>query len=85
MTSGGAKFLNHGKHLWDTSFDVMGTFSTKTENINALEALADDDCIGDCTPPVPEPSSKIGILALGILGGGVTLKRKLKSANSTEK
>ncbi len=36
-------------------------------------------------PPIPEPSSTIGFLTLGILGGGATLKRKLKSANSTKK
>ena len=33
----------------------------------------------------PEPSSTIGILALGIIAGAATLKSKLKSANSTEK
>lgn len=37
------------------------------------------------TPSTPEPSSTIGLITLGILGGGLTLKRKLKSANSTEK
>ncbi len=34
---------------------------------------------------VPEPSSTIGLISLGIIGGGATLKRKLKSANSTKK
>lgn len=70
-----AQFLSHGEHLWNTNFDVMGTFGTTTENINALEAVAS----------TPESSSTISILALGILGGSATLKRKLKSANSTEK
>ncbi len=45
-TPGGATFLNHGGHLWDTTFDVMGTFGTASENVNALEAAA-----------VPEPTS----------------------------
>lgn len=35
--------------------------------------------------PVPEPSSILGFLALGTLGVGATLKRKLKSSKSTEK
>ena len=36
-------------------------------------------------PKAPENSSTLSILAFGILGGGAILKRKLKSANSTEK
>jgi hypothetical protein len=34
---------------------------------------------------VPEPSSTLGFLALGILGAASTLKRKLKPSKSTEK
>lgn len=33
----------------------------------------------------PEPTSTLSLLSLGLLGGGVTLKRKLKSSNSTKK
>jgi hypothetical protein len=39
------RFLNHGGHLWDTAFDVRGTFHLNHENIDAIEAAA-----------VPEPS-----------------------------
>ncbi|MDJ0736671.1 MAG: hypothetical protein QNJ47_21840 [Nostocaceae cyanobacterium] len=37
--TGSSSFLYHGGHLWDTSFNVMRTFGTSTENINALEAV----------------------------------------------
>lgn len=36
-------------------------------------------------PKVPEPSSILGLLALGSLGTGLTLKRKLKQSKSTTK
>ncbi|GGA23460.1 calcium-binding protein [Okeania sp. KiyG1] len=51
-----ASFLNHGGHVWDTDFDVMGTFDTVSENVNALESphkyflpelRADDVVLGD--------------------------------------
>ncbi len=35
--------------------------------------------------PVPEPSSILGLLALGTLGAASTLKRQLKPSKSTEK
>jgi hypothetical protein len=40
VTSGGATFLNHGGHLWDTAFDVQAALGTNSENVNALEAVA---------------------------------------------
>jgi len=36
-------------------------------------------------PTVPEPTSTISLIALGTLGVGATLKRKLKSSKSSEK
>lgn len=54
------KFLNHGGHVWDTAFDVRGTFGVNNENIDAIEAVAQ---------VIPEPSSValvlFGLLALG--------------------
>jgi len=35
--------------------------------------------------PIPEPTSTIGLLAIGTLGAASTLKRKLKSSRSTQK
>jgi hypothetical protein len=35
--------------------------------------------------PIPEPTSTIGLLALGTLGAASTLKRQLKSSKSSEK
>jgi hypothetical protein len=65
----GASFLFHGGHLWNTAFDVSGTFGLASENIDALESVSIAD-----VPPVPEPSSLVG---LGILGGlGLLSQRK---------
>lgn len=41
-----AQFLEHGGHVWDTTFDVQSTFGVFTENIDALEAVS-----------VPEPTA----------------------------
>lgn len=35
-----ASYLRHGGHLWDTDFDVMATYDTSYENIDALEAVS---------------------------------------------
>jgi hypothetical protein len=43
------------------------------------------DFIGEHEEPIPEPSSTLSLLALGILGTSSTLRRKLKSSKSTEK
>ncbi|MFN0125501.1 MAG: hypothetical protein ACKV19_02315 [Verrucomicrobiales bacterium] len=47
--------LFHGSHLWDTGFDVAGTFGG-LENVDGLEAVA-----------VPEPSAA-AIAAFACLG-----------------
>ncbi|MGK7945536.1 MAG: PEP-CTERM sorting domain-containing protein [Microcystaceae cyanobacterium] len=60
-----SSFFSHGGHLWDTAFDVQGTFGTATENINALEAVA----------ATPEPTSAISLLSLGIIGVGSLVRR----------
>lgn len=60
-----ASFLWHGGHLWDTAFDVQGTFGTESENINALEAAS-----------TPEPGS-ILLFGLGLAGlAGYALRRR---------
>ena len=72
-TSGGlASFLNHGGHLWDTAFDVKGTFGLTgnyAENVNALEAVS----------YIPEPVSLI-FFGTGIVGvaGFVARRRTLR-------
>jgi hypothetical protein len=48
--SSSATYLSHGGHLWDTAFDVAGTFGLMSENINALEAAS---------VAIPEPSTYI--------------------------
>ena len=59
------RFLNHGGHLWDTAFDVRGTFNLLNENIDALEAVS----------AVPEPSC-IAMLLLGITGFATLGRRR---------
>ena len=73
VTPGGASFLNHGGHLWNTAFNVMGTYNTQTENINALEAASTlgNECgaavgLVPCTQ-IPEPAS-LALLIPGLLG-----------------
>lgn len=48
-----ATYLDHGGHLWDTDFDVMGAFDVDNENINAIEAI-------------PEPCTSL-LVAIGAL------------------
>ncbi len=64
ITPGGATYLVHGGHVWDTAFDVMGTFGTATENINALEAAV-----------APEPTI-LALMGIGLAGLGFR-RRKL--------
>jgi hypothetical protein len=58
----------HGGHAWDTAFDLMGTFGTPSENVDALEAVA---------IATPEPSTVLG--AGLMLGLGVFLRKQKKS------
>ncbi|MBN2022360.1 MAG: hypothetical protein JW809_06155 [Pirellulales bacterium] len=59
-----AQFLYHGGHLWDTAFDVMGTFGTASENIWALEAVS-----------TPEPASVLVWLLLAVSCGAPAWRR----------
>lgn len=58
-----ASFLNHGGHLWDTAFDVRGTFGVNDENVASIEA-------------VPEPAS-LALMAgsLGLLAAALRRRR----------
>lgn len=62
------KYLDHGGHLWDTAFDVMGTFHLQHENVDALEAAATF---------VPEPAT-CALAALGMLGLAGLVGRRRK-------
>lgn len=62
LNGGGAPatFLSHGGHLWDTAFDVKGTFGVQNENVDALEAVA-----------TPEPAT-LTLLAISLAAFGLT-------------
>jgi hypothetical protein len=58
--AGPATFLNHGGHLWDTAFDVKGTFGVASEDVDAIEAVI-----------IPEPgtiAAGLGVGSLALLG-----------------
>ena len=58
-----AQFLDHGGHLWNTEFDVRGTFGVFSENVDALEAVA--------LTPVPEAGT---VAASGLLAAMVAMR-----------
>jgi hypothetical protein len=61
-------FLDQGGYVWDTAFDVMGTFNLAHENVDALEAVGQF---------VPEPAS-CALAALGMLGVAGLMGRRRK-------
>ena len=58
-------FLSHGGHLWNTAFDVSGTFGYYYEDVDALEAVG--TLTGDTDIDTPEPSTAV-LLAMGAVG-----------------
>ena len=59
-------FLNHGGHLWDTAFDVRGTFGYEFEDIDALESVG---VLEGTDISTPEPSTLVLCgLALALVG-----------------
>ncbi|MDJ0843852.1 hypothetical protein [Crocosphaera sp.] len=65
----------NSNHLWDGD-DLLGTnFNTWTFNDNPVPA---DGSIEPQLEQIPESSSNLSLLALGILGAGSTLLRKKK-------
>ncbi|MDB9421795.1 PEP-CTERM sorting domain-containing protein [Microcystis aeruginosa CS-563/04] len=65
------------------NFIVKANHSCTATQGNSPLSLQNSEFIG--CPIVPEPSSVLSLLALGTLGAASTLKRKLKSSQSTEK
>lgn len=59
-----------------------GTFPNE---VTATNFLSDKVTVTPSGEPIPEPTSVLSLLALGILGAGATLKNKLKPTHSTEK
>jgi hypothetical protein len=67
--------------------DLNGDNTVLSQGFSAptIVTLAPGEEIVIQAAPVPEPSSLFGLLAIGTLGAGSTLKRKLKPSKSTEK
>lgn len=59
-------------------------YQLKQSDIDLLKDAGYDVSL-KASPRIPEPTSTLGLLSLGILGVGATLKRKLKRTNSIEK
>jgi hypothetical protein len=61
----------------------VNDFVQQVSSPNQFCRTTDDEIT--CGEPVPEPSTIMGLLALGTLGDASTLKRKLKPSKSSEK
>jgi hypothetical protein len=64
----------------DSNYDFTGLIPTSEVNLGF--DLGGD---GEAVASVPEPTSTLSILSLGILGAGATIKCKVKRSHSTEK
>jgi hypothetical protein len=76
----GVKFFN--SNFWFQK--NTNTNETNTCNLIIRPKLLQNNVIPDCQA-IPEPTSTLSLLSLGILGAGATLKRKVKRTHSTEK
>ncbi|BBH39535.1 hypothetical protein myaer102_20670 [Microcystis viridis NIES-102] len=76
----GVKFFN--SNFWFQK--NTNTNETNTCNLIIRPKLLQNNVIPDCQA-IPEPTSTLSLLSLGILGAGATLKRKVKRSHSTEK
>jgi hypothetical protein len=66
-----AAFLDHGGHLWNTPFDVKGSFGVDSEDVDALEAVA--------MTPVPEAGTMAAAGVLAVLAGAHVWRRRQHS------
>lgn len=70
------KITLNGQPNWTRSVDYLATFNNQAQ-VGSLVSLqggtGNNPWVG-----VPEPTSTLSLLSLGILGAGATLKRKLK-------
>jgi hypothetical protein len=69
---GPAYFLSHGGHLWDTAFDVTGTFGVAGEEVDAIEAFRAPPGIGEGVG-VPTLTQWGLIILLALLSAGTVL------------
>jgi hypothetical protein len=76
----GVKFFN--SNFWFQK--NTNTNETNTCNLIIRPKLLQNNVIPDCQA-IPEPTSTLSLLSLGILGAGATIKRKVKRTHSIEK
>ncbi|MFN9671560.1 MAG: PEP-CTERM sorting domain-containing protein [Microcystis sp.] len=76
-------------HGTNNRLTMSGEFTPSTHTLIIKSPITSTSSGGQEIPfnvkPCPEPTSTIGLLALGTLGAASTLKRKLKSTKSTGK
>jgi hypothetical protein len=71
-------------------YSLGGQLQTRVDENNNIERFIEFELVGQHQKKfnpfeIPEPTSTLGLLAIGTLGAASTLKRKLKPSKSTEK
>ncbi|MGB5771849.1 MAG: PEP-CTERM sorting domain-containing protein, partial [Crocosphaera sp.] len=76
LNQGGETFFTLDASMFNPEFNTWQlTYAACNPNTNQCMEAGDDE-------KVPEPTSTLSLISLGILGAGATLKRKLKPSNT---
>ena len=86
--SSSVSFLGPLEGIWEVSLLeelVTPNFQIAPDSVSAPQPIVEVTDKDGTFKPIPEPTSTLSLLSLGILGAASTLKRKLKPSQSTEK